>query len=185
MRIDPLLHGGHLEWGRRAATENVAGIVGLGKAIELRLGEMEEEAERLTALRERLYEGITARIDHVYRNGHPTQCLPGTLSLCFEYIEGEAIIMGLDLAGVAVSSGSACTSASLEPSHVLLAMGVHPAVAQGSIRFSLGRENTESDVDYVVETLPQTVERLRAMSMLSPEPPPSRTAEEEGQPLLR
>jgi cysteine desulfurase len=171
VKIDPLLHGGHQEWGLRAATENVAGIVGLGEAVELRLGEMEAEAERLTALRERLYEGLAARIDHVYLNGHPTERLPGTLNLCFEYIEGEGIIMGLDLAGVAVSSGSACTSASLEPSHVLLAMGVHPAVAQGSIRFSLGRENTDADVGYVLEVLPPIVERLRAMSMFSEQSP--------------
>ena len=171
VKIDPLLHGGHQEWGQRAATENVAGIVGLGKALELRLGEMEAEAARLIALRERLYEGITARIDHVYLNGHPIKRLPNTLALCFDYIEGEAIIMGLDLAGVAVSSGSACTSASLEPSHVLLAMGVHSALAQGSIRFSLGRGNTEEDVDYVLETLPPIVERLRAMSMFSEQSP--------------
>jgi len=171
VKVDPLLHGGHQEWGQRAATENVAGIVGLGKALELRLGEMEAEAARLTTLRERLYEGIAARIDHVYLNGHPSERLPNTLSLCFDYIEGEAIIMGLDLAGVAVSSGSACTSASLEPSHVLLAMGVHPAVAQGSIRFSLGKGNTDKDVDHVLETLPPIVERLRAMSMFSSQSP--------------
>ena len=132
---------------------------------------MEVEAKRLTALRERLYTGLVARVDHVYLNGHPTQRLPGTLSVCFEYIEGEGIIMGLDLAGVAVSSGSACTSATLSPSHVLLATGVHPAVAQGSIRFGLGRENTEDDVDYVLETLPPIIERLRAMSMFSPQSP--------------
>jgi cysteine desulfurase len=171
VRVDPLLHGGHQERGRRAATENVAGIVGAAKALELRLDEMAAEAERLMALRERLHEGIIAKIDHVYLNGHPTQRLPGTLSLSFDFIEGEAIIMGLDLAGVAVSSGSACTSASLEPSHVLLAMGVHPGVAQGSIRFSLGRGNTEQDVDVVLEVLPGIVERLRAMSMFSPENP--------------
>lgn len=170
-RLDPLLHGGHQERGRRASTENVAGIVGLAKAIELRMGEMEEEARRLTALKERLYKGIRERIDHIRLNGHPAQRLPGTLSICFEYIEGESIIMGLDLVGVAVSSGSACTSASLEPSHVLLAMGVHPAVAQGSIRFSLGRENTEEQVDYVIEQLPPIVARLREMSMFSPEVP--------------
>jgi cysteine desulfurase len=170
-KIDPLLHGGHQEWGRRAATENVAGIVGLGKAIELRRGEMAAEADRLATLRERLYEGIAARIDHVYLNGHPTRRLPGTLSLCFDYVEGEGIIMGLDLAGVAVSSGSACTSASLEPSHVLLAMGVRPATAQGSIRFSLGRENTEEDVDRVLDVLPPIVERLRAMSVFSEQLP--------------
>jgi cysteine desulfurase len=171
VKIDPLLHGGHQEWGRRAATENVAGIVGLGRAIELRREEMAAEVDRLTALRERLYEGIAARIDHVYLNGHPTRRLPGTLSLCFDYVEGEGIIMGLDLAGIAVSSGSACTSASLEPSHVLLAMGVQPATAQGSIRFSLGRENTEEDVDHVLEALPPVVERLRAMSVFSEQLP--------------
>jgi cysteine desulfurase len=170
-KIDPLLHGGHQEWGRRAATENVAGIVGLGKAVELRRGEMAAEADRLAALRERLHAGIAARIDHVYLNGHPTRRLPGTLSLCFDYVEGEGIIMGLDLAGVAVSSGSACTSASLEPSHVLLAMGVRPATAQGSIRFSLGRENTEEDVDRVLDVLPPIVERLRAMSVFSEQLP--------------
>ncbi len=171
VKIDSLLHGGHQEWGRRAATENVAGIVGLGKAIELRLGEMAAEAERLTALRERLYGGIVAQIDHVTLSGHLTERLPGTLNLCFDYVEGEAIIIGLDLAGVAVSSGSACTSAALEPSHVLLAMGVHPAVAQGSIRFSLGRGNTEEDVETVLETLPSIVERLRTMSMFSEQSP--------------
>jgi cysteine desulfurase len=171
VRIDPLLHGGHQEWGRRAATENVAGIVGAARALELRLGEMEAEAKRLTALRERLYQGIVERIDHVTLNGHPTERLPGTLSVSFDYIEGEAIILGLDLEGVAVSSGSACTSASLEPSHVLLAMGVHPAVAQGSIRFSLGRANTDDDVDTVLEKLPPIIERLRAMSMFSEKRP--------------
>ncbi len=171
VRVDPLLHGGHQEWGRRAATENVAGIVGLGRALELRLGEMDAEAERLTALRERLYAGLLARIPHVYLNGHPSERLPGTLNVCFEYIEGEGIIMGLDLAGVAVSSGSACTSADFSPSHVLLAMGVHPAMAQGSIRFGLGRENSDADVDYVLEKLPPIIERLRAMSMFSEQVP--------------
>jgi len=171
VKIDPLLHGGHQEWGQRAATENVAGIVGLGRAIELRLDEMDAEATRLAALRNRLYEGLVGRIDHIHLNGHPTRRLPGTLDVSFEYIEGEGIIMGLDMAGVAVSSGSACTSGSLEPSHVLLAMGIHPAVAQGSIRFSLGRENTEADVDTVIETLPPIVERLRAMSMFSAQTP--------------
>jgi len=171
VKVDPLLHGGHQERGRRAATENVAGIVGLGRALELRLGEMDTEAEWLAALRERLYAGLLARVHHVYLNGHPTERLPGTLNVCFEYIEGEGIIMGLDLAGVAVSSGSACTSAELSPSHVLLAMGVPPAVAQGSIRFGLGRENSDADVDYVLEKLPPIVERLRAMSMFSPQMP--------------
>ena len=168
VKVGSLLHGGHQERGRRAATENVASIVGLGKAIELRQEEIESEAERLTALRERLYAGIMERIDHVHLNGHPTERLPGTLDVGFEFIEGEGIIMGLDIAGVAVSSGSACTSASLEPSHVLLAMGVEAGLAQGSIRFSLGRGNTNADVDYVLETLPPIIKRLRSMSMLAP-----------------
>jgi len=171
VHIDPLLHGGHQERGRRAATENVAGIVGTATALRLCLEEMDAEADRLTALRDRLYAGILSQIDHVYLNGHPTRRLPGTLSLSFDYIEGEAIIMGLDLVGVAVSSGSACTSAALEPSHVLLAMGVTPGVAQGSIRFSLGRSNTAADVDYVLEKLSPIVERLRRMSMFSEENP--------------
>jgi cysteine desulfurase len=171
VRLDSLLHGGHQERGRRAATENVAGIVGLGTALELRLGEMAEETERLTSLRDRLHAGVIEQIDHVYLNGHPTARLPGTLNLSFDYVEGEGIIMGLDLAGVAVSSGSACTSASLQASAVLLAMGVQPVPAQGSIRFSLGRGNTAADIDCVLETLPPIIARLRAMSMLSPSPP--------------
>ncbi len=162
--LDPLLHGGHHERNRRAGTENVAGIVGLGRAAELALAEMEEEAARLTALRERLWEGIAASIPGVRRNGHPTHTLPGTLNVCFEYMEGESIVLGLDMKGVAVSTGSACTSDSLEPSHVLLAMGVPPVIAQGSIRFSLGRDNTTEQVDYVVATLPAIIEPLRAMS---------------------
>jgi len=170
-KLHSLLHGGSHEWNRRAGTENVAGIVGLGKAIELAMEGIEEEVRYLTTLRERLYEGMRSRIDHIRLNGHPTQRLPGTLSICFEYIEGESIIMGLDLKGVAVSSGSACTSASLEPSHVLLAMGVPPAIAQGSVRFSLGRDNTEEQVDYVIEELPPIVARLREISMFSPEVP--------------
>jgi len=169
VKIDPLLHGGHQEWGLRAATENVAGIVGMGKALELHLGEMEAEAKRLTALRERLYAGLAARVDHVHLNGHPTKRLPGTLNVSFEYVEGEAIILGLDLAGVAVSSGSACTSGSPTPSHVLLAMGIDPVVAQSSIRFSLGRDNTDADADYVLEMLPPIIERLRALSVFSPQ----------------
>lgn len=156
---------------RRAGTENVAGIVGLGKAVELALAEMEEEAARLAALRERLWKGIAARVEGVRRNGHPTQALPGTLNVCFEYIEGESIILSLDMKGVAVSSGSACTSDSLEPSHVLLAMGVPPAIAQGSVRFSLGRDNTVEQVDYVVSELPAIIEQLRAMSPFSEQEP--------------
>ena len=170
-RLDSLVHGGHHERSRRAGTENVAGIVGLGRAVELALAEMEEEAHRQATLRERLWEGIAANVEGVRRNGHPTQALPGTLNVCFEYIEGESIILSLDMKGVAVSSGSACTSDSLEPSHVLLAMGVPPAIAQGSIRFSLGRDNTAEQVDYVVAELPAIIERLRAMSPFSAKEP--------------
>jgi len=174
-RLDSLLHGGHHERNRRAGTENVAGIVGLGWAVELALAEMEEEAHRQATLRERLWEGIAANVEGVRRNGRPsallraspTQALPGTLNVCFEYIEGESIILSLNMKRVAVSSGSACTSDSLEPSHVLLAMGVPPAMAQGSIRFSLGRDNTAEQVDYVVAELPAIIERLRAMSPFS------------------
>ncbi len=170
-RLDSLLHGGHHERHRRAGTENVAAIVGLGRAVELALVEMEEEAHRQATLRERLWEGIAASVEGVRRNGHPAQALPGTLNVCFEYIEGESIILSLDMKGVAVSSGSACTSDVLEPSHVLLAMGVPPAIAQGSVRFSLGRDNTTEHVDYVVAELPVIIERLRAMSPFSAKEP--------------
>ncbi|MCM8819605.1 MAG: cysteine desulfurase NifS [Candidatus Omnitrophica bacterium] len=165
-KIEPLIHGGHHERNRRAGTENVPAIVGLGKAIEIVKEDMEKEAIYLTNLREKLYQGIINKVDNVYLNGHPSKRLPNTLNLCFEFVEGESIILNLDMKGVAVSSGSACTSGSLEPSHVLSAMGVPPALAQGSIRFSLGRFTTEEDIDYVVEVLPQIISRLRAMSPL-------------------
>jgi cysteine desulfurase len=178
-RLDSLLHGGHHERNRRAGTENVAGIVGLGRAVELALAEMEEEAGRLATLRDQLWEGIAANVEGVRRNGpplallraNPAQALPGTLNVCFEYIEGESIILSLDMKGVAVSSGSACTSDSLEPSHVLLAMGVPPAIAQGSVRFSLGRDNTAEQVDHVLAELIPIIERLRAMSPFSAQEP--------------
>jgi cysteine desulfurase len=178
-RLDSLLHGGHHERNRRAGTENVAGIVGLGRAVELALAEMEEEAGRLATLRDRLWEGIAAHVEGVRRNGPPSallsaspaQALPGTLNVCFEYIEGESIILSLDMKGVAVASGSACTSDSLEPSHVLLAMGVEPAIAQGSVRFSLGRDNTAEQVDHVLAELIPIIERLRAMSPFSAQEP--------------
>jgi cysteine desulfurase len=179
IQLDSLLHGGHHEHNRRAGTENVAGIVGLGRAVELAQAEMEEEAQHLTSLRERLWEGIVTNIEGVRRNGHPSallraspeQALPGTLNVCFEYIEGESIILSLDMKGTAVSSGSACTSDSLAPSHVLLAMGVPPAIAQGSVRFSLGRDNTVEQVDYVLAELAAIIERLRAMSPFSAQEP--------------
>ena len=165
-RIQPLIHGGHHEKNRRAGTENVPAIVGLGKAIEIAKDTMEKESIRLTNLRNKLCGGIAEKIDHVLLNGHPGKRLPNTLNMSFEFVEGESIILNLDLKGIAVSSGSACTSGSLEPSHVLKAMGVEPAIAQGSIRFSLGKDNTEEDVDYVLEVLPEIIIRLREMSPL-------------------
>jgi len=165
-RIQPLIQGGHHEKNRRAGTENVPAIVGLGKAIEIAKATMEKESMRLTNLRNKLCSGIGEKIDYVRLNGHPGRRLPNTLNMSFEFVEGESMILSLDLEGIAVSTGSACTSGSLEPSHVLKAMRVDPAVAQGSIRFSLGKDNTEEDIDYVLEVLPEIVTRLRAMSPL-------------------
>jgi len=153
--------GGH-EKGRRSGTLNVPGIVGLGKACELAGQVMADEAVRLTALRERLWSGVRARLDHVHLNGHPTLRLPGNLNVSFEFVDGESLLMSLK--DVAVSSGAACTSASMEPSYVLKALGVVNALAHTSIRFGLGRGNTEEEVDYVVERLAEQVTRLRAMS---------------------
>ncbi len=157
-------HGGEHERRRRAGTENVPGIVGFGKAVEIRAREMEAEAARLTALRNRLWAGISARVPEVMLNGHPTRRLPGTLSLCFRHVESESIVLGLDLKGVGVSAGSACTSGNVEPSYVLVAMGVPIDWAMGAIRATLGCGNTDEDVDYVLEVLPPLVERLRALS---------------------
>jgi len=165
-RVQPLIHGGHHEKNRRAGTENVPAIVGVGKAIEIVNETMETGLIHLTNLRNKLCSGIGEKIDHVQLNGHPGKRLPNTLNMSFEFVEGESIILNLDMKGVAVSSGSACTSGSLEPSHVLKAMGVDSAIAQGSIRFSLGKDNTEEDIDYVLEILPEIISRLRAMSPL-------------------
>ncbi len=165
-RIHPLLHGGYQERRRRAGTENVAGIVGLGKAAEIASNEMVQQSRRESNLRDRLEKMIGENINHCRLNGHPTRRLPNTLNISFEFIEGESLILNLDLKGVAVSTGSACTSGSLEPSHVLMAMGVAPEIAQGSIRFSLGRDNQKEDIDYTVENLVEIVARLREMSPL-------------------
>jgi len=166
VKIDPLIHGGHHERRRRAGTENVPGIVGLGKAAELASREMGRWKEHLLYLRDKLEKGIGERIDYIKLNGPPGKRLPNTLNVSFEFIEGESLIINLDLKGIAVSTGSACTSGSLEPSHVLLAMGVSPEIAQGSIRFSLGKENSEENIDYVLKVLPEIVDRLRKMSPL-------------------
>ncbi|MDP2912384.1 MAG: cysteine desulfurase NifS [Candidatus Omnitrophota bacterium] len=165
-KITPQMHGGHHEMGKRAGTENVAGIVGLGKAAELAKKELNEEKRKLSDLRDYLYKGITSRIESVRLNGHPDKTLPNTLNVGFKYLEGESIVLNLDMEGIAVSTGSACTSGSLEPSHVLTAMGIDPAETQGSIRFSLGRDNTKEDMDYVLDVLPPIIKRLRDMSPL-------------------
>ncbi|MFA4911575.1 MAG: cysteine desulfurase NifS [Desulfobacteria bacterium] len=162
----PLIHGGHQEGGRRAGTENIPGIVGLGKACEIVNRDMESQLKHITKLRDRLYKGIIDKLDHVKLNGHPVNRIPNTLNLSFEFIEGESLLLNLDLEGIAVSSGSACTSGSLKPSHVLTAMDITPEIAQGSLRFSLGLGNTEEDVEYALGVLPEIVNRLRSMSPL-------------------
>ncbi len=164
VKIDSLIHGGHHERNKRAGTENIPGIVGLGKACEIAMQEREKEEEKLKSLRERLYKGIIKRIDDVILNGHPEKRLAGTLNICVKYVEGESMLLNLDLEGIAASSGSACTSGSFESSHVLLALGIPPEIAHSSLRFSLGRDNTKEDVDKVIEVLPSIVKKLREMS---------------------
>jgi cysteine desulfurase len=164
--LDNLIHGGHQEGGRRAGTENVIGIVAFGKACEIARKHAEEYATAMERLRKRLIDGILEKTDHVRLNGHPTARLPNTLNLSFEFVESESLLFSLDRKGIAVSSGSACSSGSDEPSHVLLAMGIPGAVCQSALRFSLGWGNTEDDIDYVLEVLPDIVGRLRAMSPL-------------------
>jgi cysteine desulfurase len=166
VRLDPLLHGGAQERNRRAGTENLPAIAGLGKAIEMAAENMEEESARLERMRDRLIEGVLSSIDNVRLNGHPTRRLPGNANFSFEFIEGEALLLSLDIKGIAGSSGSACTSGSLDPSHVLLAIGLPHEIAHGSLRLTLGEENTDEDIDYVLEVLPEIVQRLRAMSPL-------------------
>ena len=163
-KMASIQHGGEHERRRRAGTENVAGIVGLGKALELRARDMAGEATRVTALRDRLWEGVRARVDEVRLNGHPTERLPGTCNMCFHKIESESIVLGLDLKGIGVSAGSACTSGNVEPSYVLVAMGIPVDWAMGSVRCSLGRETTAEDIDYVVESTGSLVAKLRALS---------------------
>ena len=164
VRCAPLFHGGGHERGMRSGTLNVPGIVGLGKAAELCHQHMAEESARLAHLRDRLREGIMTRLDAVYLNGHPTERTPNNLNLSFAYVEGESLMMAFK--DVAVSSGSACTSASLEPSYVLRALGVGDDLAHSSIRFSVGRFNTDDEIDYVIEDVVTAVKRLRAMSPL-------------------
>jgi cysteine desulfurase len=160
----PFLIGGHQEHGRRGGTENVASIIGLGRACELAGSRLEEEDTRVRAMRDKLEEGLLEKIPHSMLNGHKTQRLPNTASVSFEFVEGEAILLHLDRFGICASSGSACTSGSLEPSHVLRAMGVPFTAAHGSIRFSLSVYNTEDEIDFVLEKLPPIIENLRDLS---------------------
>lgn len=166
IRLPSYIMGGAQEKGRRAGTENVAGIVGLGAAIQLATEQLEENRAKMTALRDRLMTGIQTRISEVKLNGHPTNRLPNNVNFSFKYIEGESILLMLDMNGIAASSGSACTSGSLDPSHVLLALGLPHEIAHGSVRLTLGDETTEEDIDYTIDVLEKTVARLRAMSPL-------------------
>ena len=166
VRLPSFIHGGAQESKRRAGTENVAGIVGFGKAVELATAEMQERNERLRQMRDRLIDGVLASIPHARLNGARYNRLPGHANFSFEFIEGESMLMLLDMNGIYASSGSACTSGSLDPSHVLLAIGLPHEVAHGSLRLTLGRENTMEDVDYILEKLPPIVQRLREMSPL-------------------
>ena len=163
VEIEPLLHGGGHEFGLRSSTVNVAGIVGFAEAAEIARKEMKREAERLTKLRRKLERGVL-KIKNSHLNGHPIKRLPNISNFWFDFIEGEALVMYLDQKGIAASTGSACSSESLEPSHVLLAIGLKPHQAQGSLRLSIGRFTTKKEVDYVLKVLPEVVERLRRIS---------------------
>jgi cysteine desulfurase len=167
-KIDPLLHGGGQERNRRAGTENLAGIVGLAAALDLSIRDMRQEAERLGRLRELLITGILGTIPHTRLNGHPLKRLPGNVNVSVEYVEGESMLLLLDQEGISASTGSACTSGSLEPSHVLLSIGLRHEVAHGSLRLTLGESNTLEDADRVLQVLPRIVGKLREMSPLVP-----------------
>lgn len=166
-KIEPFIHGGEQERGMRAGTENIAGIVGLGVAARVAAAELGEKVPRIARLRDRLVEGVLGSIDETYLNGHPTRRLPNNAHFGIRFIEGEAICLQLDTVGICASTGSACSSEALEPSHVLLAMGVPAIEAHGSLRLTLGRGTTEEDIGYVLEQLPPIVARLRSMSPLA------------------
>ncbi len=165
-KLAPLIHGGEQERRRRASTENVPGIVGFGKAVELVQQEMTGEIERLTSLRNRLIKGLLERIDHTQLNGHPVKRLPNNANITVDFVEGESMCLNLDLEGICVSTGSACSSPSLEPSHVLLAIGLPHEQAHGSLRFTVGKWTTDEDIERVLEVLPRIAAKLRAMSPL-------------------
>ena len=160
------MHGGEQERGRRATTENTPGIVGFGHAAALALPQVSEEAQKLTHLRNKLIDGLMEKIDHVRLNGHRQKRLPNSVNVSIEFIEGEAMSLNLDLEGICVSTGSACSSASIEASPVLMALGLTYELAHGSLRFTLGKWTTESDIDRVLEVLPPIVAKLRAISPL-------------------
>lgn len=165
-KVTPLIFGGAQEKKQRAGTENIPGIVGLGKAVELAVEEMEEATEKLVSLRDKLIYGILEAVPYSRLNGHPQDRLPGNCNISFSYIEGESLLLLLDAMGIAASSGSACTSGSLDPSHVLMAIGLPHETAHGSLRLTLDRQNTEEEVDFILEKLPPIVQRLRDMSPL-------------------
>ena len=173
-KMVPVQHGGDHERRRRAGTENVPAIVGFGKAVEVRARDMGEEADRVRALRDRLWRGTVARVPEVRLNGHPERRLPGTLNLSFRGVDAESLLLALDLKGIGASAGSACTSGSLEPSYVLTAMGVPTEWSLGAVRCSLGRATTEADIDYVLEVLDPAVARIRALSPAAAAPAPMR-----------
>ncbi|MXV76810.1 cysteine desulfurase NifS [Candidatus Poribacteria bacterium] len=162
-RLANLVHGGSHERNRRAGSENVPAIVGLGVAAELAKHDRETYSQHLTKLTNRLRDGLNANIERLHYNGHPDYCAPGTLNVSFESVEGESLILRLDMEGICVSTGSACTSGSMEPSHVLAALGLPPRLAQGTVRFSLGRNTTEAEIDTVIEKLPKVIKQMRAL----------------------
>ena len=165
-KLTPFMHGGEQERRRRASTENVPGIVGFGKAAELAQHEMGEEVKQLTYLRDQLIKGLLEQIDHTRLNGHPLKRLPNNINISVDFVEGESMLLNLDLEGICASTGSACTSSSLEPSHMLLALGLSHEQAHGSLRFSLGKWTTEEEIERVLDVLPSIVTKLRAMSPL-------------------
>ncbi len=168
IRVEPVFHGGGQERGLRSGTENVAGIAGFGKAAEIAKKEMQTENKRLAKLRDRFVDALLEPVPYSFLNGHPTERLPDNVSVRYSFIEGESMLLSLDLEGVYASSGSACTAKTLEPSHVLLAIGLKHEEAHGSLMFTLGTQNTEEDVEYVASLMPGIVKRLRTMSPLTP-----------------
>jgi cysteine desulfurase len=167
IKLESLVHGGGHEMGKRSGTENIPGIVGLAKAVELCEQRLDKDAEYLTSLRDTMINKITNTISNCYLSGHPTKRLPNNVNMRFSYVEGESLMMMLDMKGIAVSTGSACSSGSLDPSHVLSALNIPPVEIHGNLRITLGRENNMEEVDYVVENLVEIVDKLRAISPLA------------------